>query len=387
MVCLGIFWDGRKLNEHHLSIMSNKGSVTVWSQRGRLHLRFRFEGKQHRPALGLDDDPLGWAVAKGIAAKIEGDLKTQNFDPTLAKYGIGLQRSGGVLTLAALIERYLEAQRNRLDPDGLAKFRWIRKDLEGCGLLDTPCNRIDRDEAAKLIRHLQARGLKLRTIRHRVEALGTAWRWALGVKLLTDPVPWVSRDVVGIPTQPHQPFTTEEIRAILAHLDGSPIGPIIRFSFATGCRSGEAIGLLWRHLGPNCESVWFGESITGAKRTRKIVKNRKPRQVTLPASLRSWLLRYRESCTKTGPDDLVFPNPKGIPFTAAQIWHPWRRALKELGIPYRKPYTTRKTLISHALAQGKNPVEIASLTGHTVQVLLTHYADLVAKPELIDLLD
>lgn len=42
----------------------------------------------------------------------------------------------------------------------------------------------------------------------------------------------------------------------------------------------------------------------------------------------------------------------------------WEPVLGELGIDYRRPYTTRHTLISHGLESGMNPVAVASLTGH-----------------------
>lgn len=61
-------------------------------------------------------------------------------------------------------------------------------------------------------------------------------------------------------------------------------------------------------------------------------------------------------------------------------------ALEELGINYRRPYTTRHTLISHGLETGMNPVAIARLTGHDVRTLYESYAGLVNLPQLPDLL-
>lgn len=362
-----------------------KGAVTVWSQRGRLHLRFRHQGKQHRPALGLGDSEIDWVVAKGIAARVEGDLKTGNFDPTLIKYGIGVQQSGGVMTVAGLIDRYRKAQSGRLDPDTLLKFDAILKDLAAIGLDGREAKSVGSVGFQAYVQSLQDRGLKLRTVKHRIEAMATAWRWAMSQGMVSDQ-PWVSREVRGLPSRPCPPFTIEEVRRILDYLDstGSPIAPIIRFQFGTGCRSGEAIGLLWGSVSDDCARVWFGHTVSGPNRTRKVVKNRVPREIDLPPSLRVWLQRYRPANPK--PSDLVFPGKDG-PFTVPQIFHPWRRALAALDIAYRKPYTTRKTLISWMIQQGKSPVEIASLTGHTVKVLLDHYADLLDKPKLLDLLD
>ncbi|MBE9016106.1 site-specific integrase, partial [Chroococcidiopsidales cyanobacterium LEGE 13417] len=57
-----------------------------------------------------------------------------------------------------------------------------------------------------------------------------------------------------------------------------------------------------------------------------------------------------------------------------------------LEIDYRKPYTTRHTLVSHALDLGMNPVVVAQLTGHDVQVLFKNYAGNVnSRPQLPEL--
>jgi len=379
---LWIFGDILMLTEHLLSIMATKGSVTVWDQRGRLHLRFRHQGKQHRPALGLGNTPVDWAVARSIAARIEGDLKTGNFDPTLAKYGIGLQRSGGVLTDRALIERYCKSQKDRLDPGSLKKYRAILADLDRAGLAETDSRQLTRDDGAKLIRSMGGR-LALITVRHRIESLSTVWRWGVEQGLVGS-VPWVVKDVRGIAPQPPKPFSLEEIRLIANWLDEnqSPAAGFFRFQIGTGCRTGEVIGLLWRHVSDDCRQVWIGEAVV--QRTRKSVKNRKPRLITLPPSLQKWLAEYRKARGKIDP---VFPDPQGRVWTASQLNWYWRKPFTALGIPYRRPYVTRKTLISHLLQHGKSPVEIANSMGHSVKTLFTYYADLVGNPELIDLLD
>jgi integrase len=43
-------------------------------------------------------------------------------------------------------------------------------------------------------------------------------------------------------------------------------------------------------------------------------------------------------------------------------------------VSYRKPYNTRHTFISHALASGMNPMTIAQMAGHDPEVLFANYA-------------
>lgn len=91
--------------------------------------------------------------------------------------------------------------------------------------------------------------------------------------------------------------------------------------------------------------------------------------------------------TNPVPDGLVFTSPTGKAIDDQNFKNrAWKSVLTRLEIDYRKPYTTRHTLISHALDLGMNPVMVAQLTGHDVQTLYENYAGIVnSKPKLPDL--
>jgi integrase len=84
------------------------------------------------------------------------------------------------------------------------------------------------------------------------------------------------------------------------------------------------------------------------------------------------------------PNDLVFVSPNGKAIDDHNFRNrAWKTILTRLGIDYRKPYTTRHTLISHALDTGMNPVVVAQLTGHDVKTLYENYAGVVnSRPRL-----
>lgn len=88
------------------------------------------------------------------------------------------------------------------------------------------------------------------------------------------------------------------------------------------------------------------------------------------------------------PEELVFLSPNGKPKNDRDFRRrAWKTILTRLGIPYRKPYTTRHSLISHALETGMSPVMVAQLTGHDVQTLYQNYAGcVVSRPRLPELL-
>jgi integrase len=72
---------------------------------------------------------------------------------------------------------------------------------------------------------------------------------------------------------------------------------------------------------------------------------------------------------------LVFPSPKGLAIDDHRFRaRVWKSILASCHIEYRKPYTLRHSAISHALANGANPIALAEQTGHDKQVLLETYA-------------
>lgn len=68
---------------------------------------------------------------------------------------------------------------------------------------------------------------------------------------------------------------------------------------------------------------------------------------------------------KVNPDSLVFASPQGCIIDADKFRsRQWVKVLKAKGIPYRKPYTTTHTMISHAIDQGIHITDVAYLAGH-----------------------
>lgn len=199
--------------------------------------------------------------------------------------------------------------------------------------------------------------------------------------------PWVDLRVRQPPQQKPKAFTKNEVQRILKGFEESyyyhHYTDYVRFKFSIGCRTGEANGLRWRHLNENCTIVWFGESHTHGQ--FKDTKTGKAREVKLSASL-SKMLRSRMPAD-VDPDALVFPAPKGGPMTEGNFSERgWAKVLDAQTVPYRVPYNTRHTFVSHALEAGMSPVEVAAITGHDVRTLYENYAGLIKShpttPEL-----
>ncbi|WP_261226244.1 tyrosine recombinase XerC [Ancylothrix sp. D3o] len=186
------------------------------------------------------------------------------------------------------------------------------------------------------------------------------------------------------PKQKAKPFTKEEITTIVAAFRSHfpHYGDFVEFLFGTGCRTGEVIGLQWKHFNDDCSVAWIGESLS--RGIRKETKTGQARDIPMTPYLQQMLISRRP--VEFNPDDLVFPAPQGGAIDDHNFRNrAWKPVLDELRIPYRKPYTTRHTLVSHALEKGMNPVNVAELTGHNVKTLYQHYAGVVNKTKLPDI--
>ena len=60
--------------------------ITIENHDRRLRLRWVYKDKRYTMSCGVNNDPMGLAVAKQKAAQIELDIQAGYFDPTLLKY-------------------------------------------------------------------------------------------------------------------------------------------------------------------------------------------------------------------------------------------------------------------------------------------------------------
>ena len=365
---------------------SRKGSVKIENDKGWLRLRFSQAGKRYAFALGIPDGKLNRKMAEAKAQQIELDILSGNFDPTLVKYKPEKQSSQqqvGFLTVPGLFQRFMEHKSKEVSPKTMEKYRATHKYLLHffpnkpiTALGDVAAEEFAASQFSKKLSHDQ--------VKRRLEELEACWKWHQA-----EHNPWeiVAKRIKVPPQQKPKPFTREEMQTILegfradryykCYLD------FVEFLFGTGCRIGEAIGLRWKHITDDCSQVWIGEQLT--RGNRKATKTNRARTVTLTPKLQQLLQKRRPS--KFEPEGLVFTAPKGGAIDDHNFRNrPWKTVLTRLGIDYRKPYNTRRTLVSHALDLKMNPVMVAELTGHNVKTLYEHYAGNVnSRPTLPEL--
>lgn len=363
---------------------AKKGTVVIQSRGDRLRLIWRYGGNRYFLSLGLPDTPMGRAKAELKAKQIERDIYAEQFDSTLEKYRA--VASGGQATVVGVFERFMESKALNVDPRTMDKFSALRTRLTQ-HFKTRRVDAIGELEAGQFINWLLT-VQKPVTAMDRLATLKECWTWANRQGLVGENV-WANLKIKPQPEQKPRPFTLEEIQKIITGFRGdryySPYANYVEFLLLSGCRPGEAAGLRWRHLTTDCSEMWIGEIMTRG-RVQKTVKRGRDRTVPLPARLQSLLMGMRPE--NPDPDDLVFKSPKGNSIEARFFQtRAWKKMLGKLGIKYRKPYITRKTLISHGLEQGISPTEMAELVGNTPQTIYKHYAGFIRdRPRLPDLM-
>jgi len=359
--------------------MANKVGINVL--RGKLRLYWSYKGDRYYIHTGLEESIVNRKVAEAQALTIEADLATSNFDPTLVKYkGESSRKKNKSVSL--LFEQFIRFKANRVNVRTLEKYNGLLPRLT-----DYFGNRgadgvKERDAIA--FREYLLEDLSERTTKERLGLMASCWRWAVKAKLIRcEDNPWEDIPLKVPPKQKPRPFTDGEIKRIIEGFRQSRhfnhYVPYVRFLFGTGVRTGEAIGLLWDHVSEDCTKIWIGESYS--RGCRKETKTNKARDLVISGALVDMLLERRQE------SGLVFPSPRGNPIDDHNFRNrAWTKSLERGGVEYRKPYNTRHTFISHCLASGMNPVDVAAITGHDVKTLYKDYAAVIGStpkvPEL-----
>lgn len=377
-----------------------KGSVSVVPFQNRLRLQFRFAGKQRVITLGLDDNTENWKRAEIIARQIELDIASGIFDlASVDRYKpqkkLNQQTLKSDITITQLFQAFIEHKSQEVDKRTLQKYRATINYLnqfeckDGMGqkcLGDKLACDLGDTCAQQFAEWLKDKNSE-QVLKERLGLLSACWEWASKRKIVEYNA-WktIQNRVKVPPKQKPKPFTKDEIRRIFEEFKADPdyrhYYPFIFFKFYTGTRTGEAIGLCWKHISDDFSTVWIGEILT--KNDRKSTKNNKARYIPIRVELKELLCSIKPENAK--PDDLVFLTRRSNPIDEHNFsQRAWRTILKRLGIPYRRPYITRSSFISHCLQEGNAPSSVASVTGHDVRVLYENYAGVVTPisiPEL-----
>lgn len=335
--------------------------------------------------MGLPDSTTNRRVSEVKARIIEGDLATGNFDKTLAKYKPERLKQCRD-TVQVLLKAFWHDKGKRLKPHSLENYRAAVLKFESWAECDSSVESITREKCERFCDWLNTQGLAPTTAKTYVTLLSALWDWGAEterVKLN----PWKS--FTGFfKAKPHQklkPFDPQEIGAILEafRLEHPHYYPFVAFLLGSGCRIGEAIALRWGNVSEDCSRVTICESVNRGLRSG--TKTGRDRTFNLTPALQRLLIELKPQ--DPAPELAVFKTPSGCLINRHNFRNRlWEPILRNLEIDYRKPYTTRASLISNALELGHSPLSISELTGNSPRVIYQSYAGSVGAGKLPEVL-
>jgi integrase len=313
--------------------------------------------------LGSWSDPAAIAKASALSARIWSDYYSGTFDKTLRTYQSSSNHQDKQL-LEGLHDLALKNRQGRT----IHAYRTLLKYGK------TLRNRKDVDA---FILWMQEQGLKNRTI----VGILTEFR-----RVLPECKNLFSCSLKFQSTPRHTDvLSAEEIQAVLSDLQTNDAWfyPLFFLWISTGLRNGELRALTWDCIRWQERELLIHKSLrVDGLNSRNFIpaptKTGQERVVPLTPKTIEILRNHQEQMDSFGlytPDALVFQTPishQNVYDTL--LGKVWKRSLTRCGLRPRRLYAQRHTFISHALAMGNSPADLAQIAGHSTEMLLKTYA-------------
>jgi integrase len=348
---------------------------------GGILFRFSVQGKRlaFTPIPGGKfDNSDDLKAAQAIAAQIEGDLRTGNFDPTLAKYGPTASIQKGIDAANQALKELREKQAGHD-----LKDLWERYKAFKIPMIAPTTLKIDFGRRMKFLENLPTTQLsEAASIRNWIIAnkppaqarkiliqINACCDWALISGLIeVNPFAKMAQQIKVMSDEDSEvnPFSLAERDLIIEAFerDFPFYAPLVKFCFFTGCRPSEAIALEWPDL--RGKRLTFHSTFSDGEHGAKL-KTQKKRTITLNDRAIAALPE------KT--NNLIFPSPKG----KFLDWHnfanrAWRKVLEGLPeIEYRHPKQMRHTFITERILAGDSPVNVGKYVGNSTTTIFRRY--------------
>ncbi|MCP9878053.1 site-specific integrase [Cyanobium sp. A2C-AMD] len=331
---------------------------------GVVQVRLRIEGKEaFVNRIGRWDDPVAIAKAQAISAQIWSDVQQGTFDTTLRTYQSNPEKPD-----VGLLSGLMHFAHTKRQGRTIHAYRLVR---------DYGKTLRNKGDVEAFVCWMQERGLSNRTIEG---ILCECRRVCPGSKVVfTHRLKFQKRsvqsDVLG----------KDEIQAVLMDLKANDTWyyPLFALWLSTGLRNGEVRGLTW-----DCIKWSEGEllihkalrvdGLNNHKFLWASTKTGKERIVPLNPMVLKVLEEHKNQMQASGlydPNGLVFLTPVSHSNVYDSLLGAvFKRSLKRCGLQPRRLYAQRHTFLSHALAMGNSPADLAQVAGHSTEMLLKTYA-------------
>lgn len=313
--------------------------------------------------LGRWSDPVAVAKAHAISAQIWSDYQQGVFDRSLMAYQplingkeVGLlealrvraetKRQAAAIHAYRVLQRYGQPMRNRSDAE--AFLAWLRAE----GLSDCTI-------AGLMTHYRQCSGGNRHLFSHKLK--------------------WQRRSVHS------DVLSVDKIQAVLTYLQSNESWyyPLFLLGLSTGLRNAEIRGLTWDCIRWEegellvCKSL-RRDGYSSGHHSWATTKTGRERVVPLTAQVLQVLRQHKVQMEHLGvyePYGLVFVTPTSFSNVYDHlVGRVWRRSLQRCGLKPRRLYAQRHSFLSHALAIGNSPADLAAAAGHSTKMLLDTYA-------------
>jgi integrase len=361
---------------------SPPGEASILVRYNKLRLRIPRQcdpdGKQREICLDLADTKAGRTVAAQILAKVQLDLYTGKFDPSLAKYK--QSQTARQLTIHQLWSKYVDYKRPNLKASTIHYYDRIIGDK----LAQIPHQICDAlDVRQWLIAHTSP-AYTARCLNH----LASACEWAIRhdqIDLPRNQYVGMAKEISKSPRSPVNAFSIDERDSIIDAYFYSPkfdyYYTFVYFLFLTGCRPSEAIGIQWGKIDLENKSIDFSGSIVRVNsQAIRVERSKTNRSRSFP--INEELADLIDSIDgERSPANLVFPSRKDYskPLEYTNFCHrAWEKVVFPIVGRKTTPYSCRDTFITHQIAQGI-PIEVvAKWVDNSAPIIRDRYFDVSA---------
>lgn len=348
---------------------ARRGGVREATQ-SSIEIDFYYRGARCRERLKLPPTPRNLRFAENLLGQIKVEIEKGSFDyaehfPNSPRARRLTRQPGGLSSIAAALEAWYEEKTLELEHSTLAGYRRIIDNVlvPFCG--KEPLRDFDRGRAKKLVASLGP--VTPKRINNVLGPLRGAFDDAVDAgHLPASPLDGLKIKRRGRVSERDEidPFTPDEVSAILAACRDPQFRNYCQFNFATGLRTSEMIGLQWPDL----------DFVGGTLQVRRAFVMGKMKAPKTDAGVRSVellapaieALKAQKEQTFLA-DGAVFHNPRtGEPWAGDRQVRKehWTKVLKLAGVRYRYPYQMRHTFASQALSAGENVMWVARQMGH-----------------------
>jgi integrase len=314
--------------------------------------------------IGRWDDPIAVAKASAISAQIWSDYQQGILDTSLLSYQPVVK--GKEVGLLDALSKKAEEKRQATTIHAYRVLQAYGKPLK---------RRSDVEDFIGWMQ--QVRGLSNRTIS---SILMNCRQCSGGNRhLFTHNLKLTRRSVQS------DVLSATDIQAVLSDLKYNEnwFYPLFCLWMSTGLRNGEVRGLTWDCIHWDDGEILIYKTLkrdeySSRQHSWATTKTGKERVVPLTSLAISTLRDRKNQMMQLGlydPYGLVFLTPS----THSNVYdhllaRVWCRSLKRCGLQPRRLYAQRHTLLSHALAMGNSPADLAAAAGHSTKMLLETYA-------------